>query len=177
MKFVLENGILTDTPYEFLHYAGAADAPLAQKLLMLRYVERVMLNQNYVTVLKTQGSAAWDELLPEVRGIIQSHLESNEPILYLGVQENKHRASTDPLAEMVMGILNKMVRPAAMEDGGDILFEGYEDGVLTLSMHGACHKCPFISVTIRDGVEPLLRELTPEIREIRLLQPANSPSA
>ena len=168
MKFVLENGVLTDTPYEFATLADTMNSPLAQKLMMFRYVERVMLNRNYVTVLKTvKDSPDWPEILPDIKGIIQQHLEKDEPILMMGVEENSHTQSDDPVAELVIDLLNKVVRPAAQEDGGDILFDSYENGVLTLRMHGACHECPYIMQTIKDGVEPAVRGIVPDVKEVK----------
>lgn len=168
MKFVLENGILTDTPYEFASLADTMNSPLAQKLMMFRYVERVMLNKNYITVLKSEkDSPDWQEILVDIKGIIQTHLEQDEAILMMGVEENKHTPSDDPVAELVIDLLNKMVRPAAQEDGGDILFDSYDKGVLTIRMHGACHKCPYIMQTIKDGVEPAVRSIVPDVKEVK----------
>jgi len=167
MKFVLENGILADEAYEFCDYAQAEASPLARKLLMLRYVERVLIHDNFVTVLKfPQTPPSWDELLYEVKMLIQQHLEDNEPILYLGAQALKHQRSDELVAEIATNLLNHRIRPAAQEDGGDILFEGFRDGVLSLSMHGSCHGCPYMSETLSKGVEPLLMGALPEIKQV-----------
>ncbi|MFK7970056.1 MAG: NifU family protein [Bacteroidia bacterium] len=168
MKFVLENGVLTDTPYEFASLADTMNSPLAQKLMMFRYIERVMLNRNYVTVLKTaKNSPEWQEIMTDIKSMIQTHLEQDEAILLMGVKENEHTKSDDPVAELVIDLLNKVVRPAAQEDGGDILFDSYDNGVLTIRMHGACHECPYIMQTIKGGVEPAVRSVVPEVKEVR----------
>jgi Fe-S cluster biogenesis protein NfuA len=168
MKFVLENGLLTDKPYEFKTYAEASVSPLAQKIMMLRYVERVMLNQNYVTVVKqAKNSPEWDKVLFEIRVIISQHLENNDPILYVGSETLDHTASDDIAVQMAVDLMNKFIRPAAQEDGGDIVFEKYENGILTVSMHGACHKCPHIMTTIKKGLEPVLQGMIPEIKEVK----------
>ncbi len=168
MKFVLENGLLTDEPYEFKTYSEASVSPLAQKIMMLRYVERVMLNKNYVTVLKSvKNSPEWNSILFEIRAIISQHLESNEPILYVGSKTIDHVSSDDIAVKMAVDLMNKIIRPAAQEDGGDIVFEKYEKGILTVSMHGACHQCPHIMTTIKQGLEPALQGMIPEIKEVR----------
>ena len=168
MKFVLENGLLTDSPYEFTSLADTMNSPLAQKLMMFRYVERVMLNRNYVTVLKpATGSPDWPDILADIKGIIKSHLENDEAILFMGVEENSHTRSDNEVATLVTDLLDKVVRPAAQEDGGDILFDSYENGVLTLRMHGACHQCPYIMQTIKEGVEPAVRSVVPEVKEVK----------
>ncbi|MEZ4825828.1 MAG: NifU family protein [Bacteroidia bacterium] len=167
IKIVLENGILVDQPYEFSTLAEAEFSPIARKLLMFRYVKRVMLNHNYITILKDPGSnTSWDSILFELRAIIQQHLESNQPILYIGSVPVTHALTDDVIVEMVRDLLDRHIRPAAQEDGGDIVFESYTDGVLNLTMHGACHRCPYASQTMKQGVEPLLTQMMPEIRKV-----------
>ncbi|MEZ4772206.1 MAG: NifU family protein [Bacteroidia bacterium] len=167
IKIVLENGILVDKPYEFSSLAEAESSPLARRLLMYRYVNRVMLNHNYITILKDpKNNTSWQDILFEIRAMIQQHLESNQPIIYIGSKAVEHVSSEDVIVEMVRDLLDKHIRPAAQEDGGDIVFESYADGVLNLTMHGACHKCPYASQTMKDGVEPLLTQLMPEIRKV-----------
>ena len=167
VKFVLENGILSEQAYEFDDLAQAALSPLAEKLLMLRYVERVLIHQNFVTINKTEEAPEWEEVLSGLMAIIREHLEADQPILFLGVEALSHARSDEVVAEMVSQLLDQYIRPAAAQDGGDILFESYKDGVLQLRMHGACHQCPYIRQTIDQGVMPLLRQALPEIREIR----------
>jgi Fe-S cluster biogenesis protein NfuA len=168
MKFVLENGILTEQPYEFTSYAAAADAPLAKKLLMLRFVDRVLIYYNHITVLKNpRNSPSWDEVVPQIRGIIQEHLSNDEPIIYVGVEARGHQLHDDVVAEMARNILDRGVRPAAQADGGDILFERFHDGVLEVSMHGACHECPYVHQTIKQGVEPMMMQLLPEVKSVK----------
>ncbi|RMG55716.1 MAG: NifU family protein [Bacteroidetes bacterium] len=168
MKFVLENGTLVDEPYEFTSLTDAELSPLARRLFMLRYVDRVLLNRNYITVLKSSqpGTPAWDEVIFELRALIQQHLEANEPILFLGAAELAHRRTEDEVIALVNKILDQRVRPAAQEDGGDILFHSFQDGVLNLSMHGACHHCPYARQTIKDGVEKLMRHYIPEVQRV-----------
>ena len=167
MKFVLENGILVDQPYEFSDLTEAAQSPLARKLLMLRYVDRVMINRNYITVLKVvKESLPWKDLLFEVRMLIQQHLERNDPILYIGTRALRHIPSEDAVIVMVRELLDRQVRPAAQEDGGDILFESYRNGILNLTMHGSCHGCPYVMNTMKDGVEKLITHMIPEVKRV-----------
>lgn len=169
IKFVLENGILAEKPYEFDDPMKAEASPLAKKILMFRYVESVLINRNFITVRKlADASIAWNEVLFELKSLIQQHLESNEPILIIGAKAITHERSEDVIVELVTDILDKRIRPAAQEDGGDILFEGYENGIVNLRVHGSCHTCPYISQTVSQGVEPLLRSALPEIRAIHV---------
>lgn len=167
IKFVLENGILTDQVYEFLTWQEAEVSPLAQKLLMIRYVDRVLINSNYVTIVKNiDKSPAWDQVLPELRMMIQQHLENNEPILYLDAEALKHDQSEDAIIALIQRILDQKIRPLAWEDGGDILFDSYENGVLNLEMHGSCHLCPYAGRTLKDGVERLMQHMVPEVQKV-----------
>ena len=167
MKFVLENGILVDQPYEFTSLSEAEFSPLARRLMMLRYVERVMLNHNYVTVVKTQtNSPKWDEVLFELRMLIQQHLESDQPILYYGAASTTHERSEEVVVNLITELLDKKIRPAAQEDGGDIVFESYKDGILNLRMHGSCYLCPHAIQTIQKGVEPVLKSIVPEVKKV-----------
>ena len=167
MKFVLENGILVDRPYEFNNLNEASQSPLARKLLMLRYVDKVLINRNYVSVLKlAKESQPWRELVFEVKMLIQQHLERNEPIMYIGTQALHHTPSEDPIIDMVRQLLDRQIRPAAQEDGGDILFESYNDGILNLTMHGSCHGCPYVLNTMKDGVEKLITQMIPEVKRV-----------
>ncbi len=170
IKFVLENGILAEEPYEFRSFAEAADSPLARKLLMLRYVDRVLLNQNAVTVVKKlENGPNWKEIALELKLMIQSHLEDDEPILYLGAKHLDHPRPDDVIVGVVIQLLDKHIRPSAQEDGGDILFESYVDGVLNLSMHGACHLCPYAVATMKDGVEKVILSIVPEVKRVTAL--------
>ncbi|MEM6342825.1 MAG: NifU family protein [Bacteroidota bacterium] len=170
VRFVLENGVLVDKPYEFKDFREAKHSPLARKLLMLRYMDRVMLNRNYITLIKkVEGSPAWDQVLIELRMMITQHLEANEPILYLGVEPIEHRRSDEVVISLITDLLDKHIRPAAQEDGGDILFESYMDGKLNLTMHGACHKCPYAQQTMKQGVEKVLTGMVPEVKKVTAL--------
>ncbi|MEL6673705.1 MAG: NifU family protein [Bacteroidota bacterium] len=167
MKFVLENGILVDRPYEFANLVQAEHSPLARRLLMLRYVDRVLLNHNFVTVVKDiENSPSWDDMLFEVKMLIQAHLEDDKPIIFFGVEEIKHQESDEAIIEIITRVLDEHIRPAAQEDGGDIVFDSYKDGVLNLSMKGACHYCPYAGQTMSQGVEKVMMGMVPEIRQV-----------
>lgn len=167
MKFVLENGILSEEPYEFQSYKDAEDSPLAKKLLMLRYIDRVMINQNAITILKKeQPEPSWKQVALELKMMVQQHLEANDPILYVGAKHLEHPRTEDAVIEIVTQLLDKHIRPAAQEDGGDIVFDSYKDGNLNLSMHGACHRCPYAINTMKDGVEKVILSMVPEVKKV-----------
>ncbi len=166
IKLVVKNGILSDEPYSYTDWSEAEHSPLAKKLLMFRYVDQVFINYNYVSILKKEDAPEWDVLLPELRMMLKQHLEDNEPILYLGAQKLEHPKSDDVILTMVKDILDKKLRPYAQEDGGDFVIESYKDGVLNLTMYGACRRCPYASQTLKEGVEKLLNAAIPEIKKV-----------
>ncbi|MEL6250795.1 MAG: NifU family protein [Bacteroidota bacterium] len=168
MKFVLENGILTDEPYEFKNLVDAENSPLVRRLMMLRYVDRVLMYHNYIAVVKdNKYLKEWgQETLFELRSLIQQHLAANEPILYFGAKAITHEKSEDAIVSIIRDVLDKKIRPAAREDGGDIVFESYSDGVLNLSMLGACHHCPYAKQTMEQGVEKVMKSLVPEVKKV-----------
>lgn len=166
IKLIVKNGILTDEPYVYSDWTEASSSPLAKKLLMLRYVDEVFINFNYVSILKKPDAPEWDSLLPELRMMLRQHLEDNEPITYLGAKSLSHPKSDEVVLEMVQDILDKKLRPYAHEDGGDFVVESYKDGVLNLQMHGACKRCPYASQTLKEGVEKLLNAAIPEIKTV-----------
>ena len=171
MKFVLENGILSEEPYEYRSFREAEDSPLAKKLLMLRYIDRVMIHQNAITIVKkATPEPSWKDVALELKMMVQQHLEANDPILYVGAQPLQHPRSTEMVVDIVTQLLNKHIRPAAQEDGGDILFQSYEDGVLNLSMHGACHQCPYARNTLKDGVEKVILSMVPEVKQVTAVE-------
>jgi Fe-S cluster biogenesis protein NfuA len=168
IKFVLENGVLTQDNFEFRSFAETGFSPLARKLMMLKYITRVHLHKNYITLVKNEKSIKdWDEVLPEIREIIVSHLSKNEPILYLGFHPQTHNTTgMDEFHMMLVKILDTHIRPAAQEDGGDILIESYKDGKLKLNLVGSCKGCPYISQTVNQGIQTVLRNYFPEVLEV-----------
>lgn len=167
IKFVLENGILSQDEFEFKKFGETGFSPLARKIMMLKYVDSVLIHRNYITVRKSPHSnIEWEDVLQEVRSLIVGHLSNNEPILYIGAKESAHAKVQDDLELMITQILDRHIRPAAQEDGGDILFHSLENGTLRLTMAGACIACPYAPQTIKNGVEPVMNQFIPEIKKV-----------
>jgi len=163
-KTVLERGAL-----EYRSRDSAVESPLADALLSLDGVEAVMFGQDFVSV--TKADVEWAHLKPAVLGLIMEHFAANAPLLAPGAALDKADAEFfDPgdiaKVEKIKEIIEKRVRPAVANDGGDIVFRGFRDGVVYLKMKGACSGCPSSAATLRHGVENLLRHFLPEIRGI-----------
>ncbi len=167
IKFVLENGMLTQEAFEFVSYAETGYSPLARRLMMFRYIERVLIHKNYITLIKSVNSGhEWEEVLPELRQTVISHLSENEPILYLGMKPIQHTPTEEVMLTLAQQIMDTYVRPATQEDGGDILIKSLENGELKLTLKGSCKGCPYIQDTVGKGIVPLMQEHVPDVKKI-----------
>src|SRR5215467_10656128 len=163
-RIVLENGTL-DIPSK----ESAAQSPLAARLFNIPNVGGVFFGSDFISVTKSDGD--WQQLKPAILGAIMEHFMSGEPIVTAGSQSAAADEYFDEKdAETVATIkelIETRVRPAVANDGGDITFRGFKDGVVYLSMQGACSGCPSSTATLRHGIENLLRHFVPDVTEVR----------
>jgi Fe-S cluster biogenesis protein NfuA len=143
---------------------------LAERLFAVPGVSGVFLGSDFITVTKADGE--WQHLKPAVLGAIMEHFLSGAPALRgeagpaSGEAEffdEADAATVDTIKEL----LETRVRPAVAQDGGDITFQGYRDGIVYLHMRGSCAGCPSSTATLRHGIQNLLRHFVPEVREIQ----------
>jgi Fe-S cluster biogenesis protein NfuA len=129
----------------------------------------VFLGSDFITVTKTDA-VAWDHIKPAILGAIMEHVQSGQPAIGAGAVSAGHAAHDGPDADIVNQIkelLDTRVRPAVAQDGGDITFHGFDRGVVYLHMQGACAGCPSSTMTLKMGIENLLRHYIPEVLEVR----------
>jgi Fe-S cluster biogenesis protein NfuA len=161
---VLENGTL-----DMRDRAEATNSPLAERLFDIAGIGGVFFGSDFIAVTKTDGD--WQQLKPAILGAIMEHFMSGAPI----VQGDGNGAAEDEFfddadAETVATIkelIETRVRPAVANDGGDITFKGFKEGVVYLTMKGACSGCPSSTATLRHGIENLLRHFVPDVTEVR----------
>lgn len=156
---------------DFPHARAALTSPLARRLFEVPGVSGVFLGSDFVTVTKIDDMP-WDHLKPPVLGAIMDHFQSGAPVIegMAGQATGGHAAHSGPDAEIVDQIkelLDTRVRPAVAQDGGDITFHGFDRGVVYLHMQGACAGCPSSTLTLKMGIENLLRHYIPEVTEVR----------
>ncbi len=108
----------------------------------------------------------WDLLAQPLSGLIQEHLDRNEPIVVEFVEVDETDENDSPLIRNIKSVLNREIRPVVALDGGDILFHKFDGGVLSIHMKGACAGCPSSTVTLKEGIETRMKELFPEIQEV-----------
>jgi Fe-S cluster biogenesis protein NfuA len=147
--------------------SSTEEAPLAARLFELPYVKRVFYMSNFVTVTKDDASD-WYEIKGEIQQLIKSHLEEGLPILTEKEVEEDHAVSTDDsdLDAKIKGILDEYIRPAVEMDGGAISYHSFQDGKVKVLLKGSCSGCPSSTLTLKNGIENLLKRFVPEVKEV-----------
>lgn len=170
LKFLPGKTVLETGTADFTSGTEASASPLAERLFAVPGVSGVFLGNDFITVTKADGE--WQHLKPAVLGAIMEHFLSGAPALRgeagpeSGGEEffdEADAATVDTIKEL----LETRVRPAVAQDGGDITFQGYRDGVVYLHMRGSCAGCPSSTATLRHGIQNLMRHFVPEVREIQ----------
>jgi NFU1 iron-sulfur cluster scaffold homolog, mitochondrial len=176
MKFVLSTTLLSEgVSVDYPSLESAANSPLAQELFNFDYVSRIFIASNFVTVTKNTD-VAWVQLIPELRTFIKSYVEAGGPIFLVDPAAEQAQATTDATAELsgedmaishkVIDLLENYVRPAVEQDGGNITFKSYNKGVVTVNLQGSCSGCPSATITLKSGIENLLKRMVPEVTEV-----------
>ncbi len=170
LKFLPGETVLDSGTADYPDAERAATSPLARRIFAVDGVTGVFLGSDFVTVTKKDDSL-WDHLKPAVLGAIMEHYQSGAPAVEGAPSAGGGHATHDgPDAEIVNQIkelLDTRVRPAVAQDGGDITFHGFDRGVVYLHMQGACAGCPSSTLTLKMGIENLLRHYIPEVIEVR----------
>ena len=146
--------------------SAAARSPLAERLFGLPEVGGVFLGGDFITVTKT-GDSDWFQLKPAVLAAIMEHFTSGQPIVTKANETAAAEGEDDEVVSAIKELLETRVRPAVAQDGGDIIFEDFEDGIVYLHMQGSCSGCPSSTATLKAGIENMLRHYIPEVVEVR----------
>jgi Fe-S cluster biogenesis protein NfuA len=172
LKFLPGRPVLEDGTMEFRDRETAAKSPLAEKLFEIPGVTGVFYGSDFVAV--TKDKSEWQHLKPAILGAIMEYYMSGAPLIESGETEvtadeffNEADAET---VGIIKDLIETRVRPAVANDGGDITFRGFKDGIVYLDMRGACSGCPSSTATLRHGIQNLLRHFVPEVVEV---QPMN----
>ncbi len=171
LKFLPGQEVLEVGTADFPSAEAAGSSPLAQRIFGVDGVRAVFFGIDFVTVTKDEA-VEWDHIKPAVLGAVMEHYQSGAPVMAgdAAAPASGHAAHDGPDAEIVGQIkelLDTRVRPAVAQDGGDITFHGFERGVVYLHMQGACAGCPSSTLTLKMGIENLLRHYIPEVVEVR----------
>jgi Fe-S cluster biogenesis protein NfuA len=177
LKFLPGRQVMPAGTREFADPEAAEASPLAQALFDSGEVTGVFLGADFVAVTAAPG-ADWSQLKPQVVSILLDHFISGAPLFAGGdasafaVQaETEMVVEADPadadIVDQINELLETRIRPAVANDGGDIVYRGYRDGVVHLQMQGACSGCPSSTATLKHGIEGLLKHYIPEVTEVR----------
>lgn len=171
LKFIPGCTVLPEGAADFPSAASAAISPLATRLFAIPNVTGVYLGGDFITVGKSDD-AEWHHIKPMILGAIMEHFTSGRPVmLEEGAVSSGHAFDAEgddaDIVSQIIELLDSKVRPAVAQDGGDIVFRSYADGVVYLHMQGACAGCPSSTQTLKNGIENMLRHYIPEIEEVR----------
>ncbi len=169
LKFLPGQPVTGQGSVDFGDAAQAGRSPLAQRLFNVDGVRRVFLGQDFISVSR-DDNLEWHALKPLVLSAIIEHYTSGQPVLTAPAEDSTGPDGGDGESDVVRQIrelLDTRVRPVVAQDGGDIVFDRFEEGVVYLHMQGACQGCPSSSATLKAGVENMLRHYVPEVTEVR----------
>ncbi|MCC5931861.1 MAG: NifU family protein [Cyclobacteriaceae bacterium] len=166
LKFVLNFMIVPEAEaFDFPDLESAEHAPLAKKLFALSFVKRVFYMSNFVTVTKDETSE-WTEIQDEIRNVIKDHLENGEPVLDTMAQKAPSGENDTELDIRIKSILDEYIKPAVEQDGGAIQYHSFNEGVVKVLLQGSCSGCPSSTVTLKAGIENLLKAMIPEVKSV-----------
>jgi Fe-S cluster biogenesis protein NfuA len=174
LKFIPGRLVLDGGTMEFTSREAAARSPLAERLFAVAGVTSIFYGSDFITV--TKDSSDWQHLKPAILGAIMEHYMSGEPLLADGdapgtesLDEADEFFSEEDAetVEMIKDLIETRVRPAVANDGGDITFRGFKDGIVYLNMKGSCSGCPSSTATLQHGIQNLLRHFVPDVVEVR----------
>ncbi len=167
LKFLPGRVVMEAGTADFPGVETAGRSPLARRLFEVSGVERVFFGTDFVTVSKA-AELDWQVLKPAILGAIMEHYTSGDPVIESGeAPAGDASDDDDEIVTQIKEILDTRVRPAVAQDGGDITFEAFRDGILYLHMQGSCSGCPSSTATLKMGIENLMRHYVPEVVEVR----------
>lgn len=170
MKFVANKLLYPGKSIDFPDESTATPSPLAQELFAFPFIRSVFIASNFVTLTKTQDTL-WEDVIPTIREFLKGYLEEgkvviNEEDVPAKKDDNTvHEGDTD-IVKRIKELLENYVKPAVEMDGGAISFRGYDDGVVKLMMQGSCSGCPSSMITLKAGIEGMMKRMIPEVKEV-----------
>ncbi len=168
LKFLPGQSVLDAGTADFPSPDAGGSSPLARRIFAVEGVTAVFFGTDFVTVTKAEG-VEWDHIKPAILGAVMEHYQSGQPVIE-GEQSSGHAEHTGEdgaIVGQIKELLDTRVRPAVAQDGGDITFHGFDRGIVYLHMQGACAGCPSSTLTLKMGIENLLRHYIPEVIEVR----------
>lgn len=172
MKFVANKLLYPGKSIEFQDIESASPSPLALDLFGFPFVKSVFIASNFVTLTKTPDSD-WEDIKPAIRQFLKEYLEEAKAIIHEDQVAMKDQPGTNivlsedgDVVKRIKELLENYVKPAVEMDGGAIQFKKFEDGVVTLMLQGSCSGCPSSMITLKSGIEGMMKRMIPEVSEV-----------
>ncbi len=168
MKFMLNFMLISDgVSFDFPDTASAQNCPLAQELFGFDYIDRVFLMNNFITLSK-KGDQDWYEVIPEIKAFLKAYFEAQKPIFSQDQKDTIVEVNESPEIAKIKDVLEQYIKPAVEMDGGAIKFGSFnaESGLLKVLLQGSCSGCPSSSLTLKSGIENLMRQMVPSVKKV-----------
>jgi len=170
LKFVVDQLLMRNGTADFPEVSMTDEAPVARKLFDFKFVKGVFIGSNFITVTK-DDAFQWEDVIPAVKDFLKAYLKSDQPVLTGALAEAQEAPPVsdeddDDLTRRIKELLESHVRPAVAMDGGDIIYDDFQDGVLRLRLQGSCSGCPSSTLTLKNGIENLMLHMIPEVKTV-----------
>ena len=166
LKFVADRMLLSNNAIkDYPNAKSAVESPIAMALFEFKYIERVFIMSNFITITKND-LVDWDEVKLELRNFIKKFIEEEGKIISTSINKKEESKSLKDIDKKIIQILEEYIKPAVEQDGGAIQFESFEKGTVKVALQGACSGCPSSMITLKSGIEKLLKRFIPEVKEV-----------
>ena len=170
MKFVANKLLYPGKSIDFPDESTAVPSPLAKELFAFPFIRSVFIASNFVTLSKT-AETNWDDVIPSIRQFLKEYLEEgkvviNEDQIVVKKDNNTVSADDEDVVVRIKELLENYVKPAVEMDGGAISFKGYDNGTVKLMLQGSCSGCPSSMITLKTGIEGMMKRMIPEVKEV-----------
>jgi len=181
MKFVANELLVQNgATAQYLSKEETKGSPLAAKLFEFPFVKAIFLTGNFVTVSKTDN-VQWEDITQELRDFIRTYINEGNPVIielpktempvdntFAAKKEvfTEHKAPSSEIEVKIVEILEQYIRPAVESDGGSITFKSFNEGIVTVQLRGSCSGCPSSAITLKAGIEGLLKRMIPDVKEV-----------
>ena len=170
MKFVANKLLYPGKSIDFPDESTAAPSPLAKELFAFPFIRSVFIASNFVTLAKTPDTN-WDDVIPSIREFLKEYLEEgkaviNEDQIVVKRSTDTINAGDEDVVVRIKELLENYVKPAVEMDGGAISFKGFDNGTVKLMLQGSCSGCPSSMITLKSGIEGMMKRMIPEVKEV-----------
>jgi NFU1 iron-sulfur cluster scaffold homolog, mitochondrial len=168
LKFVVNKFLLENNSVDFQNIESAQNSPLATDLFGFPFVKGVFIMNNFVTITK-HSETNWEDISPSLKAFIKKYVQDNRPVvLNLNTAETLENLSSEEVINKIKEVLDNYVKPAVEMDGGAIQYKSFdeESGVLNVMLQGSCSGCPSSTITLKSGIENLMKRMVPAVKEV-----------